>query len=261
MKKLSEPGRVMYAIGLIGLAVISFISKDFIVGRPPAWPASLSLDPALAYVSGTILIILCLGIIFKKRPCISALLIALLIFFLSVIRALFHFMNDWVNGYKAIALMGGALIVAASFLENKHNIIPNASVYDSRRRMLIIAGTIFIAPFLIAGGYAHFKYADFVKDFIPAYVPFHVFWTYFCGVCLIAGGIGILLRPTIHLASLLCGIMIFGWFILLHIPRFVADMNNVSDRMGLCESFAFAGVFFTLAAMTKRTKRTTFNQE
>jgi uncharacterized membrane protein len=261
MKKLTEPGRVMYAIGLIGLSIICFISKDFIVGRPPAWPPNINLNPALAYVSGTILIILCLGIIFKKRPCISALLIALLIFFLSVIRALFHFMNDWVNGYKAIALMGGALIVAASFLENKHNIIPNASVYDSRRRLLIITGTILIAPFLIAGGYAHFKYAGFVKDFIPAYIPFHEFWTYFCGVCLIAGGIGILLRPTIHLASFLCGVMIFGWFILLHVPRFVSNMNDASDRMGLCESFAFAGVFFTLAAMTKRRKRIVVSQE
>jgi hypothetical protein len=82
-----------------------------------------------------------------------------------------------------------------------------------------------------------------------------VFWTYFCGVCLIAGGIGILLRPTIHLASLLLGIMIFGWFLLLHIPRFIANMNDPSDRMGLCESFAFAGVFFTLAAITKRRSR------
>lgn len=255
MKKLTAPGRIMYAIGLIGLAIICFISKDFIVGRPPAWSPSFNLNPALAYISGTVLIILCLGIIFKRRPCLSALMISLLIFFLSITRVLMHFMNDWLNGYKAIALMGGALIIAASFLENKHNIIPDASVYDGRRRMLIIAGTILIAPFLIAGGYAHFKYADFVKDFIPAYVPFHVFWTYFCGICLIAGGIGILLRPTIHLASLLLGIMIFGWFLLLHIPRFISNMNDPSDRMGLCESFAFAGVFFTLAAITKRRKQ------
>jgi uncharacterized membrane protein len=261
MKKLAEPGRIMYAIGLIGLSIICFISKDFIVGRPPAWSSSFTLNPGLAYVSGTILILLCLGIIFKRQACLSALLIALLIFLLSVTRALLHFMNDWLNAYKAIALMGGALIIAASFLENKHNIIPNAAAYDGRRRVLIIFGTIFIAPFLIAGGYAHFKYADFVRDFIPAYIPFRMFWAYFCGVCLILGGIGILLKPTIHLASLLCGIMIFGWFILLHIPRFVSNMNDPSDRMGLCESFAFAGVFFTLAAITKRRKRITINQE
>jgi hypothetical protein len=41
--------------------------------------------------------------------------------------------------------------------------------------------------------------------------------------------------------------MIAGWFFLLHIPRFIADTSNTSDRLGLCESFTFVGIFFALA--------------
>jgi hypothetical protein len=46
--------------------------------------------------------------------------------------------------------------------------------------------------------------------------------------------------------------MIAGWFILLHIVRFTADTSNASDRLGLCESFTFAGILFVLAGMFSR---------
>ena len=43
------------------------------------------------------------------------------------------------------------------------------------------------------------------------------------------------------------GVMITGWFFLLHIPRFATDMQNASDRMGLGESLAIAGICFCIA--------------
>jgi hypothetical protein len=39
MNTLLKPGRIIFATGLLALGVICFISKDFIVGRPPAWQA------------------------------------------------------------------------------------------------------------------------------------------------------------------------------------------------------------------------------
>jgi len=48
--------------------------------------------------------------------------------------------------------------------------------------------------------------------------------------------------------------MLLGWFVLLHIQKFSANKNDVSDRMGLCESFSFAGVFFVLAGVVARYK-------
>jgi hypothetical protein len=50
---------------------------------------------------------------------------------------------------------------------------------------------------------------------------------------------------------MLIGIMIAGWFLLLHIPRFFANVNDPSDQMGLCESFAFAGIMFVLYGLFK----------
>jgi len=249
MNKLLKPGRIIFAIGIIALSVLCIISKDFIVGRPPAWPAGWTVNPALAYISAALMIIAAIIILLTKKGGLAALLIAVLIFLFSVLRHLPHFMDDWVNTYKSMALFGGAAIIAASFFKEDNKTITGSRFNGSLEKSLFIGGTILIAVFLIICGYAHFKYAAFVKDLIPAYIPFRVFWTYFCGICLIAGGVGLLLPFIRRYAAFLSGIMIAGWFILLHIPRFIANTSDTSDRMGVCESFTFVGILFVLAAM------------
>jgi uncharacterized membrane protein len=249
MNKLIKTGRTIFATGIGALGIICIISKDFIVGRPPAWPAGFEINPVLAYVSGVALILAAIAIILKKKAGLATLLMAVLILLLSVLRHLPHFINDWVNAYKSMALFGGALIIATSFFEEDDHITPGFRVNESLRKSLVVTGCVLLAAFFIASGYAHFKFAGFVKEFIPPYIPFRAFWTYFCGICLLAGGAGLLIPQTRRLAALLSGIMILGWFILLHIPRFIANTNDASDRMGLCESFTFVGIFFVLAGM------------
>jgi uncharacterized membrane protein len=248
MDKLLKLARINFALGMLALGVVCFIAKDFIVGRPPAWPAEFEINPALAYVSGSVMILAALAILLNKKAGSAAMLIALFIFLLSVLRHLFNF-SDWLNAYKAMALFGGSLIVACSFLKEDSKLTQNFSVSSSARRNIVMIGSLFLAIFFVASGYAHFKFADFVVNFIPAFIPFRTFWAYFCGICLIAGGVGVLIIQTRKWAALLSGIMVMGWFLLLHIPRFLANVNDASDRMGLCESFTFAGIFFVLAGM------------
>ena len=249
MSKLITPGRFTYSIGIIALAILCMISKEFIVGRPPAWPVGIKINPALAYISGAVLIISGIAIILNRKGRLAAFLISGLIFFFSVLRHLPNFMNDWANGYKSLALVGGSLIIAASFPVQGVTKDAGFGENERLRAILITTGCLLLAAFFIACGYAHFKFTGFIEDFIPSYIPFHVFWAYFCGICLFAGGIGLLIPQTRRPAALLSGIMVLGWFLLLHIPRFIANTNDASDRMGLCESFTFVGIFFVLAGI------------
>ncbi|HMC87068.1 MAG TPA: hypothetical protein VKI61_16190, partial [Chitinophagaceae bacterium] len=249
MSKLIIPGRFIYSTGIIALAVLCMVSKDFIVGRPPGWPAGFKFNPALAYISGVVLIIAAIAIILKRKARLAAFLISALIFFFSVLRHLPNFMNDWANAYKSLALVGGSLIIAASFPVQDLTKDSGFKANDRWRAVLITIGCISLAAFFIACGYAHFKFADFIESFIPSYIPFHVFWTYFCGICLFAGGVGLLIPQTRRPAALLSGFMVLGWFLLLHIPRLIANMNDASDRLGLCESFTLVGIFFVLAGI------------
>lgn len=244
MQKLIKPGRIIFAIGITALGILCMIAKDFIVGRPRPWPADFTVNPALGYISGAIIIIAAIAILLEKKGGLAALLIASLIFVLSVSRSLPHFITDWLTAYKSMALSGGALIVASSF----------SGFSKSWIKIFVVTGCVSLAAFFIAGGYAHFKFAGFVTDLIPSYIPFRSFWAYFCGICLLAGGIGLLIPPLSKWAALLSGIMIAGWFILLHIPRFITNTNDASERMGLFESFTFAGIFFVLAGMISEGK-------
>ena len=242
----------MFGVGLLGLSILCILTKDFIVGRPPAWPNSLQVNPMLAYLSAALLVICALGIIANNKGGLSAMIVAALILLLSVSRHITSLMQDWLNAYKALALLGGALIIACSFFKENELLTGTIRVKPSTQKILVTVGCILIAIFFIACGYAHFKFVDFIDGFIPAYIPFHTFWTYFTAICLIAGGIGILLPPTRKWAALLSGLMVFGWFLLLHIPRFIANTADASERLGLCESFTFAAIFFALGSLKQK---------
>lgn len=238
MSRLLPIGQRIYCIGLIGLCILCFISKDFIIGRPPA---PVAHNPVLAYIAAALVVLSCIAILLNMKPKEACILIAVMILVFSVGRHILNFFTDWLNGYKAMALFGGTLIITASYKTG-----------NKWATVLLWVGSILLSVFFIAAGYAHIIFHDFVRDFIPAYIPLHGFFAWFTAVCLIAGGIGILIPPIRRWAALLSGIMVFAWFVLLHIPRFLANTNDASDRMGLFESLTLSGIFFVLSAVFAR---------
>lgn len=249
MNILVNTGRAMFAAGIFLLGFLCVVYNDFVAGRPPAWPADFNPNPLLAYFSGPLMMLAAIGILLQVRPRTAALVIALLLLCFSVLRHLPHFMGDWANAYKSIALLGGSLLVAGSYNYLPATEDPHYPLHAATARFFIVAGRIALAVFFFACGYAHFRYADFVKSIIPAYIPYGFFWTYFSGTCLLLGGLGLLLRTIGKKAAFWSGIMITGWFLLLHLPRLAADPQNASDRMGVAESLAIAGICFCLSGL------------
>jgi len=251
---LIKAGRVMFAVGLIGLASLGFMMNDLIVGRPPGWPANFGGKEIFSLVLNVLLVAGSVAIIFQRQGAFAAFMTAAIIFTFSfliryiptIVKAQPKEILWTINAYKTLALIGGSLIVGVSFLRTNS---PRSG------KIFLVVGTIFLSMFFIISGFAHFKFADFIIDgFMPSYIPFHPFWTYFCGIALIAGGIGIQIKSFRKIAAMLIGIMIAGWFLLLHIPRFFANVNDPSDQMGLCESFAFAGIMFVLFGLFRAEK-------
>jgi hypothetical protein len=66
---------------------------------------------------------------------------------------------------------------------------------------------------------------------------------------LILGGVGLFIPQTQKIASLLLGIMIFLWFVLLHVPRAITLQGD--EWIGVGESLAVAGICFMIAAVGK----------
>jgi uncharacterized membrane protein len=64
---------------------------------------------------------------------------------------------------------------------------------------------------IISFGIDHFLFAHEASDYIPSWVPNHLFWMYFTGSALLGSGIAIILNVRRGLAAtLLGGMILFG---------------------------------------------------
>src|SRR5204863_5393949 len=80
---LVNAGRVMFALGLIGLAALGFMTNDFIVGRPPAWPVGFGDKETFSLVLNVLLVAAGVGIILQRQGAFAAFLTAVIIFTFS----------------------------------------------------------------------------------------------------------------------------------------------------------------------------------
>ena len=109
-----------------------------------------------------------------------------------------------------------------------------------------------ISAWFLWAGIGHYQYFKYVVSLIPGYIPLHVFWTYFCGVCLILVSIGLWIPKLRILTATLAAIMLFLWCVLLHIPNYFAYPNDITRLMGIFESLSFAGIMGILASEFRR---------
>ncbi|HYL92630.1 MAG TPA: hypothetical protein VEW69_05680 [Alphaproteobacteria bacterium] len=75
-----------------------------------------------------------------------------------------------------------------------------------------------IASPLAVFGALHLFAPQFVKDLVPAYMPWRMFWVYFVGCALIAAALSIATRIGVRWSGLLLGIMMFMFVAMLYLP-------------------------------------------
>jgi uncharacterized membrane protein len=244
---LARVGRFCFAGGMIGFAIGNVMVGDFIVGRPPAWPAGLPGKAAFAYVTAALFIVAAVWVARGARTiwplvCVSA-TIAAWAFLRNVPLAIadHQFGGAWTNLGKALALSGGTLGVAASLLRGEPS---------ERSTRLDLVGRCSLGAFFVMAGIQHFKFAPFVQTLVPAWIPAPLLWTYVGGVALFASGIGLMLPPTKRFAAAFSGLMLLTWVIVLHIPRGLT-INNQNEWTAVIEALTFGGI--ALAMVSART--------
>jgi hypothetical protein len=158
------------------------------------------------------------------------------------------FGGAWTQLGKALTLFGGVLAVAGCL--GRTEVRPCA--------LLIHVGRYCLGLFMILCGIQHFIWVEFVTSLVPAWIPGALFWTYFAGVALIAGGSGLMVPWTAPLAGTLSGLMVFIWFLILHIPRAIAaDPGNARNEwIAVFEALAVSGLAFVVALSPVARERT-----
>ena len=260
MKKYNRLWRGFFAISFIAIAIQQLICADFRpVMLPPLYPSWLHARLVFMWIFSLGVIVACIAILFEVKARQVALwlggVLLLFVLFFHIPYELNNYptqLGVWTDPFKDLTLSGGAFLVAGSLpAEN------NSSVLIKVLAKLIPAGKYFFAATMLAFGIDHFLYTNFVVTLVPAYMPGPLFWTYFAGVALILSGLGIMLNVTRRFAAILCGLMIFIWFVMLHIPRAIADPHsgNGNEWTSVFEALAFSGIAFLIASESKNKKQ------
>jgi uncharacterized membrane protein len=222
MNKLAELGRFFLAVAMMAFGAQHFIYLDFVTRVFPKLPGWIPAHTFLACVFGAFLLASGAAIMIEKAARLTALLLGAVILSSFVLLYLPVLITTppngglWTSAGKALALSGGSFLVAGSLpvkLDSPANALAGALKALAR---FIPLGPFFLAAFLVLCGIEHFIYVEFVKSLVPSWIPGDVFWTYFTGAALIAGGVGIIVPLTSRLAGALSGLMIFLWVFLVH---------------------------------------------
>jgi uncharacterized membrane protein len=257
MANLSNIGRAFYGIAMAAMGFLTIYFHDFPYMLIPPNHLWMNSHIISVYISGALLILAGACIVFGRKTMEISLLLGsvlLLIFCFYFLPYEFfvssnymHF-SDWENAIKELALCGGAFVIAGRFSKTSENPLIGFL------RKLVPLGVILFSLTIIAFGINHFLYGKDAADYIPSWVPNHMFWIYFAGVALLGSGIGILLKIKPGLMALLLGAMIFIWVIILHIPK--AMNAPFADGGGEVSSaflaLAYCGIAFVVAGAPKK---------
>ena len=252
-------GRLFFAIGLIAWGVQHLVAGDFVTRVVPSWPVWLPARTMSAYVVGAALIAAGAAIALDVKGRAAALafgVFALLSFLLLHVplAAKDNLLGGrWTGAGKALVMCGGALCIALSLSEGQRGRRSGPWASASVRDGVILWGRVSLGAFMILCGIQHFKFAQFVATLVPAWIPGALFWTYFAGIALIAGGLGIIVSRVSRLAALLSGAMIFSWVFLVHIPLVLKNPQSTGDVAAVFEALAFSGVAFLLVGLAEGT--------
>lgn len=268
MEALIKTGRTCYGILMTTIGINQLIFADFRPAILPRWPSWRTSPEIEAYITGVLFIAAGLAIVFSKKARLVALVLGCM--FLAVILFWFlpyilfiqphsiRHLGVWGHVGKTLAFCGGAFVVAGSFPHEAQG--QETSRFLALPEKLIPFGRILFSTTMIQFGFCHFVYVDPISTMVPGWIPGHYFWTYATGVALIGSGVAIVLKIKLKPVSLLLSLMIFLWFILVHIPSAIADpvVDHGNLVVSSADALGFSGTALMIALTTAPSRANLF---
>ena len=257
MENLFKIGRIFFAIAIAEIGLQAIYEHDF--------PYILSL-PEHFWIPGHVVLALLFGALFtftgaclifekKARPVsllFGGVLLLLFCFYYVPLEFLtspnYMHLDDWENAEKELAFAGGAFVIAGCYAGK------NKNPFSRFLPKLIPLGAILFSITIISFGILHFMGAADAATMVPSWIPYHLFWIYFCGAALIGSGIAIIFKIKAGLIAALLGLMIFLWFVVLHIPRVIAaPVADMGDEItSACLALAYSGIAFVISGAANK---------
>ncbi|ACB74557.1 DoxX protein [Opitutus terrae] len=242
--RLAAIGRAFFAAAIVFFGVQHLLYGEFVTRLLPPWPAWVPARAWWAYAIGVALLFAGVALLLPKFARRTALALGAVTFLSALLLALppaarnLSVGLEWTKAGKALVFGGGAWLLAA--------MVPGEFARPGDAKLAAVGRGCF-SGFMILCGIQHFLWARFVVALVPQWIPGAMAWTYFAGVALIAGGVGLLVPRTARLAAALSALMIFTWVIVLHLPRALANLHDANEATAVFEALAFSGLALLLA--------------
>ena len=240
--------RVFFAVGLIGLGVLSLVFGDFALQwQPvPAWVPGRTL---LAYASGAVLILGGAGLLSKRTAVLSSGVMLVYSLLWLLLLKLPHVLMapqlefNWLGFGEIAVIVAGAWVLFASDRggQTESSRFKFATGESGLRMAQVLFGVA-----LIPVGLSHFVYARETIGFVPAWLPFRPGWAYLTGAGHIAAGLGVLVGVFPRLAALLEAAMIGVFTALVWVPLVVKTPSQL-NWTGFLISWTIAAAAWVVA--------------
>ena len=130
----------------------------------------------------------------------------------------------------------GAVIVVIGLFAHRKEVLR-----ERGQEKLVTWGSLFFAAPMAVFAAQHFTNTKFVSQIVPAWIPGHLFWTYFVGTSLLAAALSIVVNKQSQLAAILLGTMLIMFVLLLHIPNIATKPKDVFRWAIAFRDLAFSG--------------------
>jgi uncharacterized membrane protein YphA (DoxX/SURF4 family) len=258
VKRLTRIGRLFYALAMAGVGFQLFFYGDFPSMILPPVHSGIPWLRFWAYLAGALLFLASFFIVVEKKGRVVSLLLggillAICCFYYIPYELAFdpYYKNlgEWGGAEKELALSGGALVIAGTFPKKNIGSKTMGRLIHFLERLISFGG-LFFSITMISFGIDHLLYTKPISTLVPNWIPNPIFWTYFAAIALIGSGLCIVFRFQLRVVASLLGIMIFLWFIVLHIPRAIgspfAEMGN--EVTSAFSALAFSGIALVIAS-------------
>ena len=238
---------MFFALGLIGLGVLSLVYGDFALQWQPV-PASLPGRTILAYASGAVMVLCGAGWLSRRAAGIASSVLLVYTLIWLILLKLPHVVMAPLQEFNWLGFGEIAMIVAGSFVLFA---IDHGQPDSSKLKFATGESGVRIARFIfglavIPVGLSHFVYAKETIGFVPAWLPFRPGWAYLTGAGHIAAGLGVLFGVVPHLAALLEAAMIGVFTVLVWVPL-VARESSQLNWTGLLISWTIGAAAWVVA--------------
>ena len=147
-----------------------------------------------------------------------------------------------ISGTPLWMAVAGLVLIALALLAARND-IGDANGLD---KVVVLANLCFAAPLAVFAA-EHFGEAKSIMQGVPAFMPWHLFWTYFVGFALLAASLSIATHIQVRWSGLLWGIMMFSFVAMMDVPGAIARHGDRISVTLLLRELSFGGAGWILA--------------